>query len=102
MIQAQWAKNLGRRSTARFQLVWAFFLPRPHPFRDRDALEPEPSGLRLPTQVGEAEEVERLGLPDAPDRSRPGGMAPELGAPTRRTPSLRALAPGQAGDALTV
>ena len=54
---------------------------RPHPFRDGLALAPEPSSPRQPTDVGEAEEIERLGFPDAPSPPVPGGVPPELDQP---------------------
>ena len=50
----------------------------PHPLRDGLALDPETAVLRLPTDVGEAEEIERLGLADTPGRSLPGSVLPEL------------------------
>ena len=53
----------------------------PHPFRHGLALDPETAALRLPADVGEAEEVERLGLADTPRRSRPGGVPSELDQP---------------------
>src|SRR5664280_1406966 len=53
----------------------------PHPLRDGLALEPETPALVLPADVREAQEVERLGLPVAPGRTIPGGIAPELDEP---------------------
>ena len=53
----------------------------PHQLLDRDASDPEPSALGRRTQVREAEEVERLGLPESPCCSSPGGVSPELDQP---------------------
>jgi hypothetical protein len=53
----------------------------PHLFRHGLALDPETAALRLATDVGEAEEVERLGLSDTPRRSPPCGVPPELDQP---------------------
>jgi hypothetical protein len=49
----------------------------PHPLRDRDPLQPEPSLLPLPADVREAEEVERLEHSDTRSWSFPSGMPPE-------------------------
>src|SRR6266571_7315540 len=51
---------------------------RPHPLRDRDAPHPETPVLLLRADVREAEEVERLGLAQAPRPPPPGGEPPEL------------------------
>jgi len=50
----------------------------PHPLRAGLALQPEAPGPRLRAVVREAEEVERLGLADAPRRPVSGRVAPEL------------------------
>jgi hypothetical protein len=48
------------------ELVFDLTQLGPHPLLDRDAPYPEPSALGRRAQVREAEEVERLGLPDPP------------------------------------
>jgi hypothetical protein len=53
----------------------------PHSLLDRGAPDPEPSALGRRAQVREAEEVERLGLPDVSCCSSPGGVPPELDQP---------------------
>src|ERR1700676_2449481 len=54
---------------------------RPQPFRDGDTLEPELPALALPADVREAQEIERLRLPDAPCRPSLGGITSELDQP---------------------
>jgi hypothetical protein len=53
----------------------------PHPLRDGLTRQPEVSGLGLPADVREAQEVERLGLADASRCAVAGGVAPELDQP---------------------
>jgi hypothetical protein len=53
----------------------------PHALRDGDAPQPELPVPPLPTDVGEAEEGERLRLPVAPGFAVAGGKASELDEP---------------------
>src|SRR5258706_2808457 len=53
----------------------------PHPFRDRDALEPEPARPGLRADVREPQEVERLRLTRTARLPSPGGVPPELDQP---------------------
>ncbi len=50
----------------------------PHPFSDRNAPEPELPAPALPADVREAQESERLGLPEPACRPGSGGEPPEL------------------------
>ena len=49
---------------------------RPHPLRDGDTPQPEPSLPGLPAQVREAQEVERLRFALSPRGPGPGGAEP--------------------------
>src|SRR5919197_3773601 len=53
----------------------------PQPLRDGVPSEPEAPASPLPADVREAQEVERLRLPEAPCRSPLGGVPPELDQP---------------------
>src|ERR1019366_6814359 len=57
------------------------FQLRSQPFRDRDPLQPELSAFALPTDVREAQEIERLWLSDSPCRPSLGRIASELDQP---------------------
>ena len=52
------------------QLVLDLLELRPHPFCDRDAPQPEPPVPGLPADMREAQEIERLRLPDRPAAER--------------------------------
>jgi hypothetical protein len=67
--------------SASLELVVDLTQRRPHPLRNGDAPQPEPSFLRLSTQVCEAEEVERVGLVETAGRPSSGDVAPELDQP---------------------
>ena len=69
------------RCRRRMSSVFDLAQLRPHPLRDRDAPEHEPSAPGLPADVREAEEVERLRLPEAPRLPVLGGEPPELDQP---------------------
>jgi hypothetical protein len=64
--------------SALLELVVDLTQLRPHPLRYGDAPQLEPSFLRFSTQVCEAEEVERVGLPETAGRPLLGGVPPEL------------------------
>lgn len=64
--------------SASFELIVDLTQLRPHPLRDGDTPQPEPSLPRLATQMCEAEEVERFRLPEAPRCSPGGSVPPEL------------------------
>src|SRR4051794_23888703 len=53
----------------------------PHPFRDGDTSQPEPTGLGRRANVREAQKVERLRLTQPPRPPSPGGVPPELDQP---------------------
>src|SRR5208337_1416601 len=63
------------------ELVVDRFQLGPHPFRDRDPLQPEPPVPCLRADVREAQEVERLRLALTPGCPVPGGLPPELDQP---------------------
>jgi hypothetical protein len=67
--------------SALLELVVDLTQLRPHPLRYGDAPQLEPSFLRFSTQVCEAEEVERVGLPETACRPLLGGVPPELDQP---------------------
>lgn len=50
----------------------------PQSLRDGMTPKPEAAVLALPTDVGQAQEIERLRLPEAPRCPSPSGKAPEL------------------------
>jgi hypothetical protein len=54
---------------------------RPHPFRDRDPLNPEPSAPRHRADVRETQEIERLRLAGPACLPVPGSVPPELDQP---------------------
>src|SRR2546423_8587798 len=66
---------------ASLELVVDLTQLRPHPLRDRDALEPEPARPGHRADVRETQEVERLRLAQTPRRPSPGGVPPELDQP---------------------
>ena len=63
------------------ELVFDLFQLRPHPFRDRDPLDPEPPAPGRRADVREAQEIERLRLAQAACPPVPGGVPPELDQP---------------------
>ncbi len=63
------------------ELVFDLFQLRPHPFRDRDALNPEPSAPGRRADVREAQEIERLRLAGPACLPVPGSVPPELDQP---------------------
>ncbi len=60
------------------QLVFDLLEFGSHPFGNRGPPQPEPSVLSVPANVREAQEVERLRLPDTPLRAMLGRKAPKL------------------------
>ncbi len=65
------------------ELILDLLQLRPQPLRDGDTSQPETSLLPLRADVREAEEVECLGLAEAPSRAILGGVTPELDQPGR-------------------
>src|SRR4030088_3047377 len=63
------------------ELVLDFRQLRPHPFRDRDALNPEPPSPRSRADVREPQEVERLWFAQTPTLAIDSGTPPELDQP---------------------
>jgi hypothetical protein len=63
------------------ELDFDHFQLRPHPFRDRDPLHPEPPAPRRRADVREAQETGRLRLAGPACLPVPGGMPPELDQP---------------------
>jgi hypothetical protein len=63
------------------ELVLDLFQLRPHPFRDRDPLHPEPSAPGHRADVREAQEIERLRLAGPASFPVPGSVPPELDQP---------------------
>src|SRR5215510_5017007 len=66
---------------ATLELVVDLTQLRPHPLRDRDALEPEPARRGLRADVREPQETERLRLTQTSRLPSPGGVPPELDQP---------------------